>query len=204
MRSGSRAIRRFLNNTADILGEDPKRDASGKPTNPWWHHSDAETVKRLFEEKGWNWNDYFVFTNVRNPWDRVSTLFYHGYNKLHKGWAPWLDAAERSGNNLTLFLQQPEMAEAKPLDKFIQSNDGKVLVNKVIRIEDGLEALMEITKLLNIPEAELDISPVIKKVGLTKDKPHYSRFFDDNSKAIVANMYSYDIEVAGYKFEKLQ
>ena len=34
-------------------------------------HSTAETIKGYFELMGWNWDEYFKFGIVRNPFDRI-------------------------------------------------------------------------------------------------------------------------------------
>ena len=76
-RSGSRTIRRLIDTiiTCDIIGGSPEYINGFNPTNPFWHHSTAKTLQLEFAKRNFNWEIYFKFTNIRNPWARVATLF---------------------------------------------------------------------------------------------------------------------------------
>ncbi|WP_367268204.1 sulfotransferase family 2 domain-containing protein [uncultured Thiohalocapsa sp.] len=60
--SGSTSIRIAL---------DPYSDIKSSTEFPYHHHTNARRLKEHFLKQGWDWNSYFKFTTVRNPWDRM-------------------------------------------------------------------------------------------------------------------------------------
>ena len=69
-KTGSRSLRESLLplGVIDIHGE-PKVDAQ------FYQHDGAIRAKKQFAKNNWNWNEYFKFTIVRNPWVRYFSFF---------------------------------------------------------------------------------------------------------------------------------
>ena len=68
----------------------------------------------------------------------------------------------------------------------------------MIRYERLVEDFAEVCRRLGLPAPEL---PRLKG-GIRDDHHHYSRYYDDATRAIVAERHRNDIEVLGYRFEK--
>lgn len=146
------------------------------------------------------WNDYFKFSIVRNPWDRVVSLFT---------WKSRNDLALKPRKRFHHRLGFPfdEFGQTKKLfSDFVKGEwetngrfyiiDGELCVDFVIHYENLVDDLKEVCKRIGIKEIDL---PHLKS-GFRKGN-HYSQYYDDESKAIVADRHKNDIHLFGYKFE---
>ena len=48
-------------------GLDPYSDIKSTQLYPYYHHTPLAPLKAHFEEQGWDWESYYVFTSVRHP-----------------------------------------------------------------------------------------------------------------------------------------
>ena len=74
-KTGTRSMRETLQplGIIDIVG--PQSASVG-----FWQHSTALEVKKYFTKQGWDWDDYFKYVVVRNPWDRyLSFINYYKF-----------------------------------------------------------------------------------------------------------------------------
>lgn len=166
----------------------------------FFQHEPAAEVKRKLDPR--IWNDYLKFTIVRNPWDRVVSLFsWEARNRpelqpqrrlIHRLGAPFDEFAE-SVKQFREFVK----TDWKTNDRFYLI-DGDVCVDSVIRYERLEDDLTELCRRLGLPNVEL---PRLK-VGLRKAGHHYSEYYDDDSREIVAVRHANDLRVFGYVFER--
>jgi len=129
-------------------------------------------------------NDYFTFSFVRNPWDRVlSDYFWHLREGGHK----------QKPFNRDDFLHHIKTGADHPWSQWWMISDGeKVIVDFVGKFED----------------IKKDWPVVAKKLGVSPDLPHrnktkhlsYWHYYDDETKKAVAERFKDDIEHFGYKF----
>ena len=165
--------------------------------------------------------DYFKFTFVRNPWDRcVSRYFYlqqrktiihNNYLKDNSTFAEFAKSKGppygpddernfyvgatkqmkgRSPNLATLFTQK------HPWDNqldWISDENGVVLTDYIGRVENLQEDFNTVCDKIGIPREEL---PHRNK----SEHKHYTEYYDEESKQIVAEKYAKDIEYFGYEF----
>ena len=72
-RTGSTSIRSAL---------DPFTDITSTPEGAFWHHTNTQKLKEEFDKRDWDWNSYFKFAFVRNPWDRLVSTYFYDKKKL--------------------------------------------------------------------------------------------------------------------------
>jgi len=165
-------------------------------------HVDAKTIKRKVPTEAWN--NYLKFSIIRDPWDRTVSDFF---------WKRRTDPALNPRKRFYHYLGVPfnELAQIKPsFNEFIMSDefvnndrfyiiDNQLCVDFVIRYENLLEDVSMVCKKLGLPAIDL---PNLK-TGFRQKHRHYSEYFDENSKAIVADKHTNDIRLFGYKFVQL-
>ena len=150
-----------------------------------YNHSPAKLIRKRIGNS--DFNSYFKFCVVRNPWDRVVSLYYWRLNRpTHK--LP-------KSTSLADFIQKSNPNELT--DSHIYSIDGKSVVDRFIKYEN---LIIELNKCLNeigINDIELPNA----KSGTRKTKSHYSLLFDNASVKKIADICSWEIEKFGYEFD---
>ncbi len=160
-------------------------------------HLIASTAKNIYEPY---WDDYFKFSFVRNPWDRMVSMakfscFYGVYLK--------------NGNiDMSNYLKNFPEIEIDPRSKS-RDDTFSPIKNSVFLNILNLE-LDFIGRFENINE---DFDFICESIGaplthFINDPPHkskhkhYTEYYDDETRQIVAEKYAKDIEHFGYKFRK--
>jgi len=67
----------------------PYSDLISGAEHPYYHHVSARQLRDHFKKMGWDWDGYFKFSFVRNPWDRMVSHFCHIRN------AEWMIAVKK-------------------------------------------------------------------------------------------------------------
>lgn len=117
-KTGSRSLRESLLplDVVDVHGE-PNLDSE------FYQHDGAIRVKKQFAKNNWNWNDYFKFTIVRNPWARYFSFF-----KYFKSYGEKYLCRDESIN-----WQEPEINQGKLcVELFKDKGDQTVLKNIIL------------------------------------------------------------------------
>jgi hypothetical protein len=161
-------------------------------------HDPAAEVKRKLPPQ--IWNEYLKFSIVRNPWDRVVSLFaWEARNQ------PALKPARRFYHRLGVPFN--EFRETKRLFReFVAGDwttndrfyliDGALCVDFVIRYERLAEDFGELCERVGLPAIAL---PHLK-AGLRHADRRYTDYYDETSKAIVSERHEQDIRVFRYTF----
>ena len=163
-------------------------------------------------DRKYNGQDYFVFSFVRNPWDRlVSTFFY-----LMRGGRAPVDQRRRdtilkkyNGNFRDFVLDIENWIDIKEEDsiypdkyiphfrpqyEYICDPDGVCLVDFIGRVETLADDFQELCGLLSVENAKL------KRKNKTSHKKYF-KYYDAETRDIVARFYARDIELFDYQFE---
>jgi hypothetical protein len=155
------------------------------------HHL-IKKYRRLADTKH-GFENYFKFTIVRNPYDRLlSNYFYRKLmlkdNRVHDlSFKNWITNS-RDGN----YSFENCLSRHTQLDWIVDEN-GEVIVDFIGKFENLQEDFDTICDKIGIPHQQL---PHKNK---SKHK-HYTEYYDEETKQIVAEKYAKDIEYFGYKF----
>lgn len=153
-----------------------------------------------------DYNKYFKFTFVRNPWDRV----FSAYNFLRKGGVTEQDKAWVSNishyKNFDTFVREglhtPLMREKLhflPQYKFLTIPRQNTSMIDFIGYYENLKDDFEIIK----NKLHLKTSATLKHINRTSTdkKLNYQDFYTSLTRDIIREVYQEDIELFGYNFD---
>ena len=140
--------------------------------------------------------DYFKFTFCRNPWDKAVSEWC--YMQKHPMTIKAKSAFSRYGRSFESFVKNNLISYANPKHSFAQhrlldAGKYKSTVDFIGRFENIQEDWNLICDKLNIQRFNL---PHKNKTN----HKHYTEYYDEETKQIVAEKYAKDIEYFGYKF----
>ena len=150
----------------------------------WKNHLSDEGLK-----------DYFKFSFVRNPWDfMVSKYKDIWFTSKHPG-GP---IGERAGKSLKYFLEHYKNPSHEKGETFHDYFDPEQ-IDFIGRFENRENDLGYISKKIG---ATIDSKIHQRKIQmLDKNKKHYTEYYDDETREIVAQKYARDIEYFDYEFK---
>jgi chondroitin 4-sulfotransferase 11 len=172
-------------------------------------HGYAKDVKRKVSAS--TWKDYFKFSFVRNPWDKmVSQWWYNGHPKV-RGRNIYTSKVKTFKEYILYFAEGGRISANNPrCTPWLVDDSGKILVDFVGRFENIEEDFNFICQQLTPPKHEQNKlwPPKLPHRNQSKnkhrnewtDKP-YQDYYDDETKEIIAREFEDDINLFGYKFE---
>ena len=146
-------------------------------------------------------NDYYKFCFVRNPWDRLVSSYHFlkqgGFNEIDKSWAEEnLSKFSNFENFIMNGLKENKIQKYFhfiPQYKFVMICN-KVMVDKVYKFEDigaAFEDLQEI----------FCTRSILQHSNKTKKRSNYKEFYNREMVEVVSEVYKKDIKLFNYKFE---
>ena len=164
-------------------------DILSDPQNEWWekwpngNRANEHNWIPLNQIKNY-WNQYYKFTVVRNPWDRiVSDLNFC----KKKG---FVDPARTIRQEVVECMDNHERWKSPCMDWITLGGENQM--DMVLRFENLQHDFQTLCDRLNI-------SATIPHKNKTEHK-HYTEYYDDETRQMVAEKYAKDIEYFGYKF----
>lgn len=156
-------------------------------------HYPASLVRREFEQQSWNFGEYISISSVRNPWARAVSLYFHERKRL-----PWWYRFRSFKRFVETELPQWRNGLKNRWTSYDMFHDpgGERLVNYVVRLEQLQSDLSPIIE-RHWPGLELDFSIWSNRTRHAS----YARYYTPHLQAAVADMFAYDIEEWGYRFE---
>jgi hypothetical protein len=148
-------------------------------------------------------SEYFKFSFVRNPWDKLVSAFHFlkkgGLTVSDKKWSdknlsPYadFDAFVRNG------IQRKEIRafpHFRPQSDFICLSRGKPGVDFLGYFENLEEDFSYVCRRLNVNPPLLELNRNLSR------KKDYRDYYTDETRRIVARFYADDIEMLGYSFD---
>tara|TARA_B100000700_G_C14892268_1_gene783296 strand:+ start:384 stop:1055 length:672 start_codon:yes stop_codon:yes gene_type:complete len=161
-------------------------------------HRSVRFYKEIFNRK---YSDFFTFTIVRNPWDRL----YSSYKFLEKG---GINIHDKNAFKIHLFVYKDfedfvinglnkkiiwEITHFMPQYDFVCDKNGKIMIDYVGRFEDLNKSFSEISHILKL-DFKLDHHN-------KNDKKNYQDVYTSEMIEKVAQIYKKDIDIFEYSFK---
>ena len=150
-------------------------------------HSTYNKVKEYFDKNNFNIKNYFKFSFMRNPWERVVSYYEYAHKMTAISNAEWCNKIA-------------SMSFFEFITKHTESQLNWVCNKKNNVAVDFLGSGRNIQKDFNIICDKLGIpQQQLPHKNATKHK-HYTEYYDEETKQIVADNCAKDIEYFNYKF----
>lgn len=165
----------------------------------WYNHMPARQIKKLVGSQ--IWDQYFKFCVIRNPWDKIISMF-EAFGREHRlpvgrpGVAYYLKHPFHNSKQLR-FLHWLE-TEGVPVDRPAYVIDGNICVDDVIRFESLEHDINKICKKLGLAW-EPSLLPTYK-MGVRRKESTISRLYRQPARRLVAKAYAFEISQFGYEF----
>ena len=156
-------------------------------------HMPPDEIKRVSKI---DWDSFFKFTIVRNPWDTLVSLY-------------WMNKIPENGNNFTDWLLNYSVNKADyatsqsfyrmsiEIQENYYFNKGEKIADYYLRFENLESDYKKLCKKIGIPYRKL---PKIH-TNFRIDKRRYSDYYNDEGIEFVRKMFPQTISEFGYEFE---
>lgn len=159
------------------------------------------SILDIVNEYNVNLDDFFKFSFVRNPWDRlVSSYFYFSKKPSKRGAYPsgkefktWDDFIER----LDELPTSKEAISVHPQHWWLMDEYGNMMMDYIARFENLEDEFRVLCKKFNIPRLNLNIFKM-------SDHGLCSSYYNDETKEKIAKLYQKDIELFDYSFDDVK
>ncbi len=181
-----------------LIGDTPKslrrrhRLKSVKTKGRLWKHSTLRNIYGLVDQT--QIEDYFVFTLVRNPWDRMVSYFHwlqdQNFDHPAVGLAKTLDFSQ--------FLNHPMTCSAlenSPYGSYVLDENGVERCDAFVRIEYFEADFAPVQQHLGF-----DVG-VLTRVNTSGRERRYAGYYSPADRAFLGRICATDIARFGYRFE---
>ena len=156
------------------------------------------SLSKMYNHLLFDIKDYFKFTFVRNPYDRIVSLFFYmvkdenrndvNFSSFVKNEVCWRINESRS--SITRSGKRRHFSQQ--VDWFENYNKNDFYIGKFENFQKDFNVVCD---KIGIPPQQL---PHKNK----SNHKHYSEYYTDETRALIAKKYADDIEYFKYKFEK--
>ena len=210
-RTASTSLRSVLDPHSDI-----KSRLVSDLTNdfPFYHHITARELEGEFRKRGWEWENYQKFCVVRNPFERIVSLYNHQQKIYKETSSPsrYFAAIGEYGfvhatkmcllylirpKSFSEFVKRidPKKSLTISIQNFTFDESGKSLVEYYVRFESLEHDLPEVLAKFGI---EITKDAIPKLNSASREKP-LEEFYGEEEIALMKEYYGYEIEKFGYE-----
>ena len=171
------SLRKGVDDLSPVVDDDWKHDVNHIPL---WY------LKKNIPEK--EFNLYFKFGFVRNPWDRLVSAYHYSVK-----WYTINDAQKlnlKKFDNFSTWLRHGSIGGFNKYGSQLSYVRGCDFIGKTENLQEDFNIVCD---KIGIPRHKL---PHANK---TKHK-HYTEYYDDETKQFIAEKFAKDIEYFGYEF----
>jgi len=167
-----------LINEEGIVGFRGSNKAKQDQQPTWYNHITLPKIKKTLNNDKL-FNEYFKFSITRNPWDRVVSAYHHFYPQL--SFNEYITSGKMIG----------------PIAPAFKDCIDDVFFIKFENLQEGIEY---VCKKLDLDYDMSNLGSYKKEHRAGSIHKHYTEYFDNKTRQIVAKKHAKDIEYFGYKF----
>ena len=177
----------------------------------WWNHMPAELIRNRVGEE--IWNEYFKFTVIRNPFDKLVSGF-------HMQWAHYAQVRQQGYLQKFKVMTKRFLGRALPIELVKGNNeierfrswiraggvvvsdqetymiDGKVCLDHFIRYENLENGVREVMLRLDVDPSGCVIPKF--KSNFRKSRTPIVEYYDAETEAIVRRLYAWELNFFNY------
>jgi len=142
-------------------------------------HKIPDEIKKLDPDV---WDSYFKFMFVRNPWDRFVSFFHRR-----------MVEEESTVKDFSEFVHSDQFWLLKPQTIWFHKD-----LNFIGRFESLHEDFLRVCRKVGVNTNRLSHI----RTGKPRQLPHYSCYYNEETKGIIADVYREDIDMFGYEFSE--
>ncbi len=174
----------------------------GRGANVYLNHMPASRVKSLLGES--SFNQYYKFIVVRNPWDRAVSWFWWRFSGGSAAERKYGGGKPGTQKNFAVVRKRFRTAvrqglKLEPFRRWSHIN-GKPILDGVIRYERLETDSLKILHNVGISLANQVFTYPKAKVSHRLCKEHYTEYYDEPTREIIAGRHRHDINDYGYIF----
>ncbi len=182
---------KFCDKKEDIIGLkhyelnkfSSRTEAMRTLNNKFWNHIPPLLIKKQMGQ--YDWETYFKFGNIRNPWDRMVSSYF--FKRDTKERIPYEMPFE-------VYVKRDDLHHPISLYKYYNI-DNQQEEYKYIRYEHLQEDVLNICNML-----KLKPSHNLRYMNKTNRNPDYRVYYNKETKKIVEQKYEEDIRFFNYKY----
>ena len=154
----------------------------------WYNHMSAIDIKNKIGVQ--TWDDYFKFCVIRNPFDKVISMYFHEADKGQTN--------DKADDDPVRDFRNWLGSQVSGLDRNKYVIGGEVCLDYFIRFEDLEGGIKFVCDTLGLPYVNDDIPKL--KTGMRDQSVPLKDFYSAPMKEMVEKLYQFELNTFGYRF----